>query len=136
MVIWIENHGENLYKMPKICYTFWWNIIPTLGLCISGTKCDRDKLIFSAERSVNMLRYKIGTQSDWKSPKLGSSPQNLPTMPKYGSTPSRYLPSLPSLPSIQYKCLTIILFLSLWLVFVVLTCIYFPLKLWRNWKQQ
>ncbi len=28
-----------------------------------------------------------GTQSDWKFQKRGSSPQNLPTMPKYGSTP-------------------------------------------------
>ncbi len=28
--------------------TFWWNIIPTLGPSISGTKCDRDNPIFSA----------------------------------------------------------------------------------------
>ncbi len=30
--------------------TFCWKIRPTLGPSISGTKCDRDKLIFSAER--------------------------------------------------------------------------------------
>ncbi len=30
--------------------TLWWNIRPTLGPTISGTKCDRDKQIFSAER--------------------------------------------------------------------------------------
>ncbi len=28
--------------------TFWWKIRPTLGTSISGTKCDRDKPIFSA----------------------------------------------------------------------------------------
>ncbi len=33
------------------------------------------------------MRYKIGTQSDRKSKKRGSSLRNLPTMPKYGSTP-------------------------------------------------
>ncbi len=30
--------------------TFWCKIRPTLCPSISGTKCDRDKLIFSAER--------------------------------------------------------------------------------------
>ncbi len=30
--------------------TFWWKITPTLGPSISGTKCDRDKPIFSAEK--------------------------------------------------------------------------------------
>ncbi len=30
--------------------TFWWKIRPTLRPSISGTKCDRDKPIFSAER--------------------------------------------------------------------------------------
>ncbi len=55
--------------------TFWWKIRPTLGPSIYGTKCDTDK-----------PRYKIGIQSDWKSPKRGSSPRNLPTMPKYGCT--------------------------------------------------
>ncbi len=44
---------------------------------------------FLQKKGVNriVLRYKIGTQSDWKSPKQGSSPRNLPTMPKYGCTP-------------------------------------------------
>ncbi len=37
---------ENLYKMLQIR----WKIRQTLGLSISGTKCDRDKPIFSAER--------------------------------------------------------------------------------------
>ncbi len=37
----IENQGENWYKMVK------WQ---TLGQIISGTKCNRDKLIFSGER--------------------------------------------------------------------------------------
>ncbi len=46
---------------------------------------------FLQKEGVNriVLRYKIGTQSDWKSPKRGSSPRNLPTMPKYGSTHPR-----------------------------------------------
>ncbi len=30
--------------------TFWWKIIPTLGPCISGNKCDRNKPFFSVER--------------------------------------------------------------------------------------
>ncbi len=30
--------------------TFWWKIRPILGSSISETKCDRDKLIVSAER--------------------------------------------------------------------------------------
>ncbi len=44
---------------------------------------------FLQKEGVNriVLRYKIGTQSDGKSQTRGSSPQNLPTMPKYGSTP-------------------------------------------------
>ncbi len=29
---------------------FWWKNRPTLAQIISGTKCDRDKHIFSAER--------------------------------------------------------------------------------------
>ncbi len=44
--------------------TFEWNNRPTLGPSISGTKCDRDKLFFSAERKegVNLivLMYKKG----------------------------------------------------------------------------
>ncbi len=42
---------------------------------------------FLQKEGVNgiVLRYKIGTQSDRKSQKRGSSPRNLPTMPKYGS---------------------------------------------------
>ncbi len=69
---------------------------------MSGTKCDRDKPIFSAERGgqSDCGRYKIGTQSDRKSPKRGSSPRKLPTMPKYGSTPPGFGPS--KLQSKQY----------------------------------
>ncbi len=32
---------------------FLWKNRPTLGQIICGTKCDRDKLIFSAEQGVN-----------------------------------------------------------------------------------
>ncbi len=52
----IENQGENWYKMhQKKCIKvsngrFLWKNRPTLGQIISGTKCDRDKPIFSAER--------------------------------------------------------------------------------------
>ncbi len=36
--------------------TFWWNVRPTLGLSISGTKCDhdRDKPIFSSKRGSEL----------------------------------------------------------------------------------
>ncbi len=37
-------------KCLKSVNTFWRKIRPTLGPSISGTKCDRDKSIFSAER--------------------------------------------------------------------------------------
>ncbi len=48
-VNWIENQGENWYQMHnKLNNTFWWSIRQTLGRSISGTKCDKDKLIFSA----------------------------------------------------------------------------------------
>ncbi len=61
----------------------------TLGPSISGTKCDRDKMIFQQKEGVNqiMMRHTIGAHSDRKPQKLVSSLQNLPTMPKYGSTP-------------------------------------------------
>ncbi len=69
---------------------FWWQIILTLGHSISETKCDRDKLIFFCWKRLSIWSCwginKIGIQSDWKSPKQGSSPRNVPTMPKYGST--------------------------------------------------
>ncbi len=47
----IENQGENWYKMLSLLNnTCWWKIRPTLDPSISGTKCDRDKPNFSAER--------------------------------------------------------------------------------------
>ncbi len=104
-----ENEGSKRYKINEkgrqldwksrrkliqnvsnlLTSTFWWKNSSTLGPSISGTKYDRNKLIFFCrKRGVNriVLRYKVGTQSDWKSPKGGSSLRNLPTMPKYGST--------------------------------------------------
>ncbi len=63
-VSWIENQGENWYKMLN--NTFWWKIRSTLGPSISGTKCDRNKPIFTAERwgQSDYDELKIGTQSD------------------------------------------------------------------------
>ncbi len=48
----IENRGENGYKLLQKCQItdFCKTNRPTLGQIISGTKCDRDKPIFSAER--------------------------------------------------------------------------------------
>ncbi len=43
----IENHGENWYKLFQNNQL---TDIPTLGQIMSGTKCDGDKPIFSAER--------------------------------------------------------------------------------------
>ncbi len=65
----IENQGENWYKMLQNGQmTDLWKIRPTLGQIIFGTKCDRDKLIFSAEKKVNKiaLGIKKGTQWDRK----------------------------------------------------------------------
>ncbi len=86
-VNWIENQGENCVKLLN--KTFWWKIWSTLCSSISGTKCERDNPIFSAERrgqSDHDEIKKICTQSDWKSPKRGLSPWNLHTMRKYRST--------------------------------------------------
>ncbi len=68
--------------------TFWWKNRPTLGPSISGTNVIETNWLFLQKEGVNqiVLRYKTGTQSYWKSQKQWSSPRNLPTMPKYGST--------------------------------------------------
>ncbi len=63
-------------------------IRPTLCPRISRTKCDRHKLIISAERG-GQLDHTMETKSDRQSQKWGSSPWKLPTMPKYGSTHPR-----------------------------------------------
>ncbi len=48
----IENQREKWYKLLQKCQMtdFCEKNIPNLGHFISGTKCDRDKQIFSAER--------------------------------------------------------------------------------------
>ncbi len=68
---------------------FLWKIRPILAWIISGTKCDRDKLIFSAERGVQLDRvgHKKGTQLDRKMSKKGSIEWKFPTIFKYGSAP-------------------------------------------------
>ncbi len=44
---------ENLYKLLQVSNDiFLSKNRPTLGQIISGTKCDRDKPIFSVERGV------------------------------------------------------------------------------------
>ncbi len=56
----------------------------TLGPSISGTESNREKLIFLQKEGVNqiVMSHTVGTDSDQKFQKQGSSPQNLPTMPK------------------------------------------------------
>ncbi len=48
----MENQGENWYKLLQKCQItdLCKKNRPTLGQIISGTKCDRDKQIFSAEK--------------------------------------------------------------------------------------
>ncbi len=48
----IENQGEKWYKLLQKCQMtdFCEKIDLTLGQIISGTKCDGDKQIFSAEK--------------------------------------------------------------------------------------
>ncbi len=60
-VNWIENQGENWYKMLKTCQIiqFGKNIRPNLGASIFGTKCDRDNPIFSAKRGIQSDRDEI-----------------------------------------------------------------------------
>ncbi len=57
-----ENRGQldwkSRRKLIQLNNTFWWKIIRNLGPRISGTKCDRDKPIFSAERGIS-VRFKI-----------------------------------------------------------------------------
>ncbi len=66
-----RNFIQMLYNLLK--NTFWWNIRPNLGPSISGTKCDREKLIFFLQNEgVNLivLRYKIDPIR-LKTPKTG-----------------------------------------------------------------
>ncbi len=49
-VNWIENQGENWYKMLLNNLHLGEKIRPTLCPSISGTTYDKDKPIFSAER--------------------------------------------------------------------------------------
>ncbi len=81
-VNWIENWDENWCKMKQFYAKSLKpvQIRPTLCPLISGTKCDRHKLIFSAER-VGQLHHTRGTKSDRQSHKRGSSLWKLPTMP-------------------------------------------------------
>ncbi len=71
----MDNEGENWYKMIKnLNYTFWWKMWPILGPNISGTKCDREKAFFSAERESIRSWWgitEIGIQSDKKNLKNG-----------------------------------------------------------------
>ncbi len=48
----IENQGEKWYKLLQKCQMtdVCEKNKPTLGQIFSGTKCDRDKQIFSVER--------------------------------------------------------------------------------------
>ncbi len=55
----------------------------SIGLNINTMRCQSDRAwLFEGFEDVEK-----GTQSDRKSKKLGSSPRNLPNMPKYGSSP-------------------------------------------------
>ncbi len=49
---WISRRKfiQNAWYKKLLNNTFWWKIRPTLGPSISGTKCDRDKPNFTAER--------------------------------------------------------------------------------------
>ncbi len=77
-------------KKKLLNNTFWWKFRPTLGPSISETKCERDKPIFLQKEGVNQItrRHEMGSQSDRRSQKQGSSLLNLHTMAKYGE----YLP--------------------------------------------
>ncbi len=82
-----EKIGTNCFKSVK------WQIFvknrPTLGQIISGTECDRDNLIFSAERGVNKIELGIkkGPKGVGKCQKRWSIEQKFTTIFKYGSVP-------------------------------------------------
>ncbi len=76
-VNWIENWDESLYKMEKID-------AKSLKLVSLKLNVIDTNWFFCKKKGLHHTR---GTNSDWQSQKLGSSLQNLPTMPKYGSTP-------------------------------------------------
>ncbi len=69
---------QNVSKMVK--WQIFVKIRPTLAQIISGTKCDRDKLIFSAERGSQLDRvgHKKGTQSDRIMSKTGVNRAEVP----------------------------------------------------------
>ncbi len=63
----LENQGENWHKLLQKCQMtdFWDKNILTLGQIISGTKCDRDKLIFSVEREGQCDRVGHRKATQW-----------------------------------------------------------------------
>ncbi len=63
-------------------------MMKNVGPSISGTQCDRGNQFCLQKEGLNqiMMRHKMGTQSDRKSQKWGSSARTLPTIPKYGRT--------------------------------------------------
>ncbi len=67
---------------------FWWKTRTTLDQIISGTKCDRDKLIFYIERRVNKIELVITKVSNGigKCQKKGSMVGKFPSTIKYGSS--------------------------------------------------
>ncbi len=92
-VNWIENKGENWYKILENC-TFGWKIKPS----ISGSKCERDKLFFlrgkRGQSDLEETDIKQGP-NQWKSQKCGSSPRNFPTIPKIEGESAMYVNSFP-----------------------------------------
>ncbi len=72
----------------KICTKCFKNLSNKCFVSFGETKFNRDKLFCLKKEDVNQieLTYKIGTQFYRKTQKRGSSLQNLPTIPKYGST--------------------------------------------------
>ncbi len=78
---------QNVSKWSNERYL--WKIRQIFAQIISGTKCDRDKLIFSAEREgeYDRVGHKKGPNEIGKCQKRRSIERKLPTMFKYESAP-------------------------------------------------
>ncbi len=69
-----EKRIQNALKLYQMAFiSDFSELLYHLGSIISGTICDRDKPIFSAESGSQWDRHKIGTQLDRTSKKQGSS---------------------------------------------------------------
>ncbi len=64
-VNWLENQGQNLYKMGLLNNTFWWNILDQLYLQVSLELNVKETNWFFLQKVVNMCWMYILRSVSW-----------------------------------------------------------------------